>query len=187
MERRLQGTQEGYQEGQWSPQVPGVSNRGYGPRGRTRYTLRAERSRGLQLVLGRALGAAQMAAPRRGDCMALGAAQVVAQALEPRAMGGHSPGPCASHRTSRGWKDTGQRGGSCRLAPLSCADQRPPHPVPGISRPVQNGTVVLTGGADSRAGELAAASLVVPPCVTVCLGLSGTTREEGLHRINSSH
>ena len=33
MERRSQGTRAGSQEGQWSPQVPGVTNRGSAPRG----------------------------------------------------------------------------------------------------------------------------------------------------------
>ena len=48
-------------------------------------------------------------------------------------------------------------------------------------------TVVVTAGADSRAGELAAASVVVPPGVILCLGWSGATREQGPHRVNSSH
>ena len=34
-------------------------------------------------------------------------------------------------------------------------------------------TVVVTGGADSRAGELAATSVVVPPGVTSCLERQG--------------
>ena len=34
-------------------------------------------------------------------------------------------------------------------------------------------TAVVTMGADSRAGELNAATAVVPPCVTLCLGGSG--------------
>ena len=42
----------------------------------------------------------------------------------------------------------------------SCAGQRPP---PGS-------ILGVTAGVDSRAGELAAASVVVPPGVTLCLG-----------------
>ena len=48
-------------------------------------------------------------------------------------------------------------------------------------------TVVVTVGADSRGGNLAAASVVVPPCVTLCLGRSGAARGQRPHRINSSH
>ena len=47
-------------------------------------------------------------------------------------------------------------------------------------------TVVVTAGADSRAGRLAAASHIVPPCVTLCLVGSQPPRKRGL-RINSSH
>ena len=44
----------------------------------------------------------------------------------------------------------------------------------GATRPVDWETVVVTGGADSRAGGLLAASVVVPPGVTLCLGEAGS-------------
>ena len=60
-------------------------------------------------------------------------------------------------------------------------------PPRSIQAPVDWETVVLTVGADSRTGELAAATVVVPPGVTLCLGLTGTPREQGPHKRNSSH
>ena len=41
-------------------------------------------------------------------------------------------------------------------------------------------TVGVTAGADSRAGDLAASSGVVPPGVTLCLGQSGLPGDRGL-------
>ena len=88
---------------------------------------------------------------------------------------GHSPGSCAPPGTGGGGEGPGQQGYSCRRAPPSCADQRPlPREHPG---PCGLGAAVVTAGADSRAGELAAASGVVPPGVTLCLGWSGATKE----------
>ena len=61
-----------------------------------------------------------------------------------------------------------------------CADQQPPPP----EHPGQCGLGdwVVTLGAESRAGELAAASGVVPPDVThLCLGWSGGAREQRPH------
>ena len=45
--------------------------------------------------------------------------------------------------------------------------------------------MVVTAGADSRAGELAAASVVVPPCVTLCPG-EAKGREQASQGVNSS-
>ena len=45
---------------------------------------------------------------------------------------------------------------------------------------------VVTGGADSRAGQLAVVS-VVPPAVTLCLGQGRAAREQRPHRINICH
>ena len=53
--------------------------------------------------------------------------------------------------------------------------------------PCRLGAAEVTVGADSRAGELAAASAIVPPGVTLCHRQSKAAREQGLHRINSSH
>ena len=96
---------------------------------------------------------------------------------------GHSPGSCAPigtggrpgvHRTART---------PCCQVPPSCASQHPqPQEHPGQCG---QGAAVVTVEADSRDGELAAASVVVPPGVTLCLGWSGATREQRPHRQNS--
>ena len=57
----------------------------------------------------------------------------------------------------------------------SAAPPQPEHPGPCGQR-----AVGVTGGADSRAGGLAADSGVVPPGVTLCLGLSGAPGDRGL-------
>ena len=98
--------------------------------------------------------------------------------------GGLSPGSCAALRDRR---RLGVHKTVRTLLPPgtpSCADQR--SPTPGASRPVWTGRLVVTGGADSRAGELATATAIVP-CVTLCHGQSRAAGEEGPHRINSSH
>ena len=81
---------------------------------------------------------------------------------------GTQPRIRGSPRTGRGWEDTGQPGHSCSQA-QSCADRAPTpeHPVPCAL-----GAAVVTVGADSRSGQLAAATVVVPPGVTLYLGLS---------------
>ena len=48
------------------------------------------------------------------------------------------------------------------------------------------GAVVVTVGADSRAGELASTSVVVPPGVILCIGQAGPPGNRGLMGINSS-
>ena len=48
-------------------------------------------------------------------------------------------------------------------------------------------TMVVTVGADSRAGDLAAISVVVHPCVTLCLGEVGPPGNQGPHSINTFH
>ena len=80
--------------------------------------------------------------------------------------------------TGGGGEGTGQRGRSCRRVPPSCADQcSPPLEHPGQCA---LGAAVVTAGADSRAGELAAASGVVPLGVTLCLEGSGPPGNRGL-------
>ena len=97
----------------------------------------------------------------------------------------HSPRSGAPPRTGGGWEDTGEQGHSGHRAPTSYADQRPPPPEqPG---PCGLGTAVVTAGADSRAGELATATVVILPGVILYLGWSGATKEQRPHRINSSH
>ena len=70
-----------------------------------------------------------------------------------------------------------QREKLCRSAPLTPWS---------IQATVDWETAAVTAGVDYRAGDLADASVVVPPGVTLCLGQSGVTREQP-HRINRSH
>ena len=92
------------------------------------------------------------------------------QAPEPRAPGDTVQDPVlplgqAEAGRTQDSEDTPASGGPkvCRSAPL------PPPEHPG---PCELGAVVVTAGADSRAGQLAAASVVVPPGVTLQLVLS---------------
>ena len=56
-------------------------------------------------------------------------------------------------------------------------------PASGASRPVQTGRLrYLLWGAESRAGDLAATSVVVPRAVIVCLGEAGSPGDRGLMR-----
>ena len=61
-----------------------------------------------------------------------------------------------------------------------------PHPQ-SIQVPVDWETAAVPAGVDSRAGESATSTVVVPPAVTLCLGLREASREQRPHRINSSH
>ena len=102
-----------------------------------------------------------------------GRAISAAQAREPRAPGDKAQ-DLAIPLGNRGREDTGQRGRSCHRAHLSCAGQCHQHPVlPGSCG---LGTAGLNVGADFRIGELAAASVVVPPkspCAWVGVGRPG--------------
>ena len=73
--KALQGTGAGSQEGQWSPEVPGVTNRGGAPGGEPPHTV-GQAGKGLKHVprgtSGAAQVVAQVAAPHRGGCVALG-------------------------------------------------------------------------------------------------------------------
>ena len=77
MERCMQGTRAGSQEGQWSPKVPRVTKRGSAPWGRTRHTQRAELLKGLECTpsgpTGVAQAEAQAAALSREGCAVPGA------------------------------------------------------------------------------------------------------------------
>ena len=104
------------------------------------------------------------------------------QAWEPRAQGTQPrirlhPGQAEAGRPRQDSKDT------CRWGPQAeqVRGPAPEHPVP-----CRLGVAVVTAGADSRAGELATATAIVP-CVTSCHGQSRAAGEEGPHRINSSH
>ena len=95
---------------------------------------------------------------------------------------GHSPGSSSQVEAGRAQDSedapAARRPKLCRLATPAA----PEHP--GQCRP---GAAGVTGGADSRAGGLATATVVVPPGVTLCLGLSGAAREQGPQGVNSSH
>ena len=95
-----------------------------------------------------------------------------AQAPDPRALSKHSPLSCTTPGTRGRGEGTGQRGHSCPQAPLSCVGQHPTlwkHPGQcGL------GTAVVTVEADSRAGRLAVACvmlLLVSPCAWDRAGL----------------
>ena len=51
---------------------------------------------------------------------------------------------------------------------------------PGSFQPVRTETTVVAVGANSRARELAAASVIVTPGATLCLGGSGMPENRGL-------
>ena len=127
MERRSQGTRAGSHEGQWRPQVSGVTNRVNGDS--VSHTIGQALKRAGSHVQW-APGVAQVAAPaaawRGGGCLALGERF---QWCRPKSLGcqGHSPGPGNPLGTCGHWEDTGQRGCSCPRAPPNCAGQCPPH------------------------------------------------------------
>ena len=85
---------------------------------------------------------------------------------------GHSPGSGALPETGRGQEGTGWEHAPASRSPELC---RSATPTPGALGSCRLGAAVVTAvaGADSRAGELAAASVVVPSGVTLCLGGAG--------------
>ena len=105
----------------------------------------------------------------------------------PRAQGarGQSPRSSTLPGTGGGQEDTEQQGRFCHLVPPICGEQR--NPTQSIETPADWETVVVTAGVDCRARELAAATVVLPPGVTLYLGLNRATRDLGSHNINSSH
>ena len=109
---------------------------------------------------------AEVAAPCGGGLRNPGNAIPGVQALEPKALGNTAqdlvlpPGQVEAGRT-QGSKDTPATGipELCRAAP----------PIGSIQAPADWETAVVTAGADSRAGELTAATVVVPSAVTLGL------------------
>ena len=87
----------------------------------------------------------------------------------------------------RGQENIGQPGCSCRQAPLNCEGRWPHTWSPEHPGSRGLGVEGRTEEADSRAGEVAAKSVVFPHYVTLCQGRSRAPREHGPHRINSSH
>ena len=173
MERCSQGPPAGSQEGQWSPQVPGVTNRGSAPRGRARHTPLAQLPKGLQRAqrgLGSSSGGGSGGGSERRGLRGPGSTIPAAQTPEPRTPGNTAQDPALPlGQAEAGRTQDSEDAPATRGAALSCAGQHPPpleHPgLCGL------GAVGDTAGADSRAGELAATRLVVPPSVT-CLGQS---------------
>ena len=85
------------------------------------------------------------------------------------------------------WRGQRKQELSCPWVPHKLCRSVHLHHPGSIQASVDLETVVVTVGSDSRAGELADASGVVPPGVTLCLGQSGAAREQRPHRVNSSH
>ena len=105
-------------------------------------------------------------------------------AWEPKA-----PGNTAQDRVLPLGQVEARRTQDSRDAPASGTPElcRSAPPPPVNPDPCGLATAVVTTGVDSGAGELAAANIVLPPGVTLCLGLSRATSEQGPHRINSFH
>ena len=133
---------------------------------------------------GRTAGGAVSGAHRQGLGSSSGGAQGMGAAWPGARFQQHRPrSPGRGADTAqypalpRGQAEAGRaqdKGCSCCQAPPHCADQRP------RPRSIQAGSCSSYCGADSKAGDLAAASGVVPPGVTLCLGLSGPPGNRGL-------
>ena len=111
------------QEGCWSPQVPGVTNRRSAPgRAPTRW---AEHCKGLERTQ-RGPGSSSAAALHGGGCATR---ERDSSSAGPGAQsnGGHGPRSSAPPGTGRGREGPGQRECSCHREALSCACQHP-HP-----------------------------------------------------------
>ena len=112
--------------------------------------------------------AALAAARLGGECMALGE-QFQRHRRRTPGCWGTQQGSGDPLGTCGGREDTGPRGRSCRGAPPSCAGQCPPCPQHPGSHGL--GSAGVTAGADSRAEELATASVIVPPLCHIVPGM----------------
>ena len=155
-----QGNWTELQEGQWSLQSPGVTKRGSAPRGRVHHTPRPSSVKGWSHTRWGLRRSSGGGSGQRG--------------LRPAAFRS-----CAWERDS----SSAGRGSTRHPQAVQISNSHPQ----SIQASVDWETVVVTTGADTRAGELAATSVVVPSGVTLCLGWSRAAREQGPHRINSSH
>ena len=170
--------------GRWSPQIPGVTNRGGSPRGERTTHCRpgvvkgwstpggASEQLGWQL---RVEGAAPCCL-REPRSLEQGSGST-----GPRSQGAreHSPGSCAPPRDRQ--RPGGHRTARMLLlqgAPELCRSE-PPQPR-SIQASEEWETAGVIARADSRAGDLATAT-VVPLGVTLYLGLNGATREQRPH------
>ena len=143
--------EQNLRRGSGASSFPGTQTREMCPRGEC-HRLWAELGKGLERAPSGASGEAQAAAPGGGGYALLPSGATArsaipaAQAPDPRALRGHSPGSCAPPRTGGGGEGTGRQGLSCCWAPPSCADQH--HPPPPQEHPGQCGleTVVVNCG-----------------------------------------
>ena len=152
------------------------TNRGTAPRGEPA-TLWAELPKGLERVPGgRGQNSSGSGSAQRG----LRSPETMIPAGRPQSTGPQGT-QCKIWHSLQDRRRPGGHRAARTLLPLGG-----PRPQ-SIQAPADWETVVVTAGADSRAGELATATIVVPPDVTLYLGLSRATREQGPHKINSSH
>ena len=154
------------------PQVPGVTNGRGAPQERVRHTPQAELRKGLEHPYSTRQGAARVAQVGAPHEWAAQPWERHSRGAGPgiKGAGRHSPRSGTPPGIRRGQEDTGQQGHSCRWWPRAVQiGATPPLEHPG---PCRLGAAVVTAGADFRAGQLAAATVVVPPGVTLYLGLS---------------
>ena len=159
-QKRRRGGDPPVSRGHWERRAPGRAHPHRGPRSglqRTWWGLR--RSRWVRRGLGGGLR------PR--------STIPAVQAPDPTALRDTAP-TLRSPRTGGGGEGTGQRGRSCRRAP------------PAVQVSADWELQVVTGGADPWAGDLAAASGVVP-LVSPCAWERGESRGQRPHGVSSSH
>ena len=100
-----------------------------------------------------------------------------AEAPDPRAMGDKAQGPVLLLGQSEPRR---ARTGRTLLPPCAPELCRSVLPDPGSFQPLRTETTVIAARANSRARELAAASVGVPPGATLCLGGSRMPENRGL-------
>ena len=145
----------------------------------------ADLGKGLEHKSGGASGAAQVAALHQGSCalLPLGAVTPGAQFQQyrPQIPGcwGTQPRilwfPPGQAETGRAQDSEDSPAARCPQAVQICAST-----VLGAPRPVWTGRLCNYCRIGSRAGDLATTSVVVPPCVTLCLGGAGPPGNRGL-------
>ena len=178
MERHSQGTQAGSQDGQWSPQVPGVTNIGNGESRHRPWTELQQRLERVPSGPRNSGGGGSGSGSARRGMHGPGRAIPEAQAPDPRVLGDtarirRSPwdmwGP-GGHRTA----------GHPRAVQVSAPHAR------SIQAPTDWGLQELLRELTLGLKSWPPPVLLFLPYVTLCLGWSGATREHGSHRINSS-
>ena len=176
-ERHSQGTWAGSQEGQGCPQAPRGLTEELHP-GESPPHCGLSSLKGWSVCPGR--GGAQNSSGSGSTQRGLRSPETMIPAGRPQSTGPQGT-QCKIWHSLQDRRRPGGHRAARTLLPLGG-----PRPQ-SIQAPADWETVVVTAGADSRAGELATATIVVPPDVTLYLGLSRATREQGPHKINSSH